>query len=123
VRLKIARNPDDGRRDATLPGFSTCRYPQPNWTRIAPGAWLSVKWEAGVLKVAIVVGCFGIGGCAQEMRATALDECAEFGARPCSLEFRECRQLQDERRLRFGASLIGVKQSPRLPIDAVVRLP
>jgi hypothetical protein len=76
-----------------------------------------------VLKVAIVVACFGICGCAQEMRATAVDECAEFGAAPGSFEFRECRELQDEKRVRFGASLIGVKQSPPLPIDADQSLP
>jgi hypothetical protein len=76
-----------------------------------------------VLKVAIVVACFGICGCAQDMRATAVDECLADGAGPGSLEFHECRELQDERRHRFGASLVGVAESPPLPRDAGMSLP
>jgi hypothetical protein len=76
-----------------------------------------------VLKMAIIVACFGVGGCAQEMRATATDGCLEFGATPGSLEFRECRELENEKSARFGAALVGVMRSPPLPTTIVLGLP
>jgi hypothetical protein len=73
------------------------RYPQPDWTRVAPDAWLLAKREARVLKVAIIVRCLGMRGCAHEMRATATNEFLKFGATPGSLELPECRELENEK--------------------------
>jgi hypothetical protein len=56
------------------------------------------------------------------MRATAIDECLDDGAVRESLEFRECRELQNEKQTRFGASLVGIMQSPPLPTAVVLSL-
>ena len=76
-----------------------------------------------MLKMATVVVCFGLAGCAPEMRAAAIDECVELGSPSGSPKFTECRALENEKRARFGAALVGVMRSPPLPTTIVLGLP
>ena len=73
-----------------------------------------------MLKMAIVIASFGLAGCAPEMRASAIDECVELGSPSGSPEFTECRALENEKRARFGAALVGAMQNPPLPTDVVL---